>query len=254
MMHHTALVIHSNLHDGNRPASHFLLSTCPEVALNSLLIQCKTNLLTDDQIECSYFFYFLTQRLRGFNWVENLLLNNPFWLAGPATQTMCSNWTNACPYMCVHVCFLAPSILSGRCGEVLLILTACFIFRGIIVPVYNINGLQVLAWSMSFGNIGQLWKMTLWSNWLLWNECYVIHAWSCVKTCDRINPAWWIFRLDLCAHNVFIISKFGHKWKIRRTLMLCTTFQGGGFKMQALFICRRDAFLTLSHFFFFTLI
>lgn len=119
----------------------------------------ETNLLTDDQIKCSYFFYFVTQGLRGFNWVENLLLNNLFCLAGPASQTMCSNWTNACPNMCVHVCFLAPSILSGRCGEVLLILTACFC--GIIVPVYNINGLIVLAWSMFVGDIRQLWKMTL---------------------------------------------------------------------------------------------
>ena len=32
------------------------------------------------------------------------------------------------------------------------------------------NGLIVLAGSMFFGDIRRLWKMTLSSNWLLWNE------------------------------------------------------------------------------------
>lgn len=40
----------------------------------------------------------------------------------------------------------------------------------LLVLVGYMNGLIVLAVSMSFGDIRRLWKMTLSSNWLLWNE------------------------------------------------------------------------------------
>lgn len=93
------------------------------------------------------------------------------------------------PSLCVHVSFLVPSFLIGGCGDLLLILTACVIFCGVTVPVQNRNGPIVLVRRVSSGDIWQLWRMTLWPNWLKWNECCVIHARLCSVVCDCINSA-----------------------------------------------------------------
>lgn len=87
-----------------------------------------------------------------------------------------------CPSLCQASCL-------GGCGDLLLILTACVIFCGVTVPVQNINGPIVLVRRVSSGDIWQLWRMTLWPNWLKWNECCVIHARLRGVVCDCINSA-----------------------------------------------------------------
>lgn len=71
--------------------------------------------------------------------------------------------------LCACMCFLAPSCLGGRCGEALLILTECFIFYGFIFACLLHEWADSISREDVFDDVRWLWKMTPWSNWLLWN-------------------------------------------------------------------------------------